>query len=143
MALRLASGVLCVGEAASISSSKMSLTLRSLITAFRKIYKIGGRHKPITLNIACFKIWVCLFRSRTFITSIMTNKIDKYQLKYVQQNGTQNQFGSTVHGDQLQVLAPSPRLQRVATVEPKIAGNITNAQWNEVGQMSMRQLRNN
>jgi hypothetical protein len=73
----------------------------------------------------------------------MTNKIDKYQLKYVQQNGTQNQFGSTVHGDQLQVLAPSPRLQRVATVEPKIAGNITNAQWNEVGKMSMRQLRNN
>jgi hypothetical protein len=72
-------------------------------------------------------------------------KIDKFRLNYVQQNSPQSQFGATARGDQLQVLAPSPRLQRVATVEPKIAGNITNAEvdrgWQNVDATSAKQLK--
>jgi hypothetical protein len=72
-------------------------------------------------------------------------RIDKFRLDYVQQNSPQTQFGATARGDQLQVLAPSPRLQRVATVEPKIAGNITNAEvdrgWQNVDATSAKQLK--
>ena len=72
-------------------------------------------------------------------------KIDKYRLNFVQQNGPQTQFGATAHGDQLQVLAPSRRLQRAATVEPKIARNIANAQvdrgWQNIDAATADQLR--
>lgn len=72
-------------------------------------------------------------------------KIDKFRLNYVQQNSPQSPFGATARGDQLQVIAPSPRLQRVATVEPKIAGNITNAEvdrgWQNVDATSAKQLK--
>jgi uncharacterized protein DUF6600 len=72
-------------------------------------------------------------------------KIDQYRLNYVQQNSAQAQFGATVRGDQLQVLAPSPRLQREATVEPKIASNIANSQvdrgWQNVNAATAKQLK--
>jgi hypothetical protein len=72
-------------------------------------------------------------------------KIDRYRLNYDQQNNPEAQFGATTHGNQLQVVAPAPRLQRAATVEPKIAGNIANAQvdrgWQGVDETKAKQLK--
>jgi hypothetical protein len=72
-------------------------------------------------------------------------KIDRYRLNYDQQNNPEAQFSATTHGNQLQVVAPAPRLQRAATVEPKIAGNIANAQvdrgWQGVDETKAKQLK--
>jgi hypothetical protein len=72
-------------------------------------------------------------------------KIDRYRLNYDQQNDPEAQFSATTHGNQLQVVAPAPRLQRAATVEPKIAGNIANAQvdrgWQGVDETKAKQLK--
>jgi hypothetical protein len=72
-------------------------------------------------------------------------KVDRYRLNYVQQNNPEAQFSATTHGNQLQVVAPAPRLQRAATVEPKIAGNIANAQvdrgWQGIDETKAKQLK--
>lgn len=72
-------------------------------------------------------------------------KIDRYRLNYVQQNNPEAQFSATTHGNQLQVVAPAPRLQRAATVEPKIAGTIANAQvdrgWQNIDEAGAKQLK--
>ena len=72
-------------------------------------------------------------------------KVDRYRLNYVQQNSPEAQFSATTQGNQLQVVAPAPRLQRAATVEPKIAGNIANAQvdrgWQGIDETKAKQLK--
>jgi hypothetical protein len=72
-------------------------------------------------------------------------KIERYRLNYVQQNDPQAQFGATTRGDQLQVVAPAARLQRAATIEPKVAGNISKAQvdrgWQGVHEARATQLK--
>jgi hypothetical protein len=72
-------------------------------------------------------------------------KVDRYRLNYVQQNNPAAQFSATTQDNQLQVVAPAPRLQRTATVEPKIADNIANAQvdrgWQEIDQSKAKQLK--
>jgi hypothetical protein len=74
-------------------------------------------------------------------------KIDRYRLNFVQQKDPGAQFGTAARGDQLQVLAPAARLQRAATVQPKIAGNIANAQvdrgWQGVDERKAKQLKQN
>jgi hypothetical protein len=71
-------------------------------------------------------------------------KIDRYRLNYVQQNDPQAQFGATTRGDQLQIVGPAVRLQRAATIEPKVAGNISKAQvdrgWQGVNATKAKQL---
>ena len=72
-------------------------------------------------------------------------KVDQYRLNYVQQSSPEAQFSATTRGNQLQVVAPAPRLQRAATVEPKIAGNIANAQvdrgWQGIDDTKAKQLK--
>jgi len=72
-------------------------------------------------------------------------KVDRYRLNYVQQNNPGAQFSATTQGNQLQVVAPAPRLQRAATVEPKIAGDIANAQvdrgWQGIDETKAKQLK--
>jgi hypothetical protein len=72
-------------------------------------------------------------------------KIDRYKLNFVQQNSQGAQFGTAARGDQLQVLAPAARLQRAATVQPKIAANIENAQvdrgWQGIDETRAKQLK--
>lgn len=72
-------------------------------------------------------------------------KIDRYQLNYVQQNNPEAQFGATARGNQLEVVAPAPRLQRAATIGPKIAGDIANAQvdrgWQDIDETKAKQLK--
>jgi hypothetical protein len=72
-------------------------------------------------------------------------KIDRYKLNFVQQKDPGAQFGTAARGDQLQVLAPAARLQRAATVQPKIAGNIANAQvdrgWQGIDETRAKQLK--
>jgi hypothetical protein len=72
-------------------------------------------------------------------------RIDRYKLNYVQQNNPETQFSETTRGDQLQVVAPAAHLQRAATVQPKIAGNIANAQvdrgWQNIDEARARQLK--
>jgi hypothetical protein len=72
-------------------------------------------------------------------------KIDRYKLNFVQQNNPGTQFGASTHGNQLQFVAPGSRLQRAATVQPKIAGNIAKTQvdrgWQDIDQTRANQLR--
>ena len=72
-------------------------------------------------------------------------RIDRYRLNYVQQDDPKAQFGVTARGSQLQVLGPVPRLQRAATVEPKIAGNIAKTQvdrgWQGIDETEAKQLK--
>jgi cell division protein FtsB len=72
-------------------------------------------------------------------------KIDRYRLNFVQQGNPQAQFSARARGDQLEVVAPAPRLQRTASVEPKIAGDITKAQvdrgWQNIDEARARQLK--
>jgi uncharacterized protein DUF6600 len=72
-------------------------------------------------------------------------KIDRYRLAYVQQNDPQAQFVETVRGDQLQVIAPAAQIQRMATVEPKVAGNVSQAQidrgWQGIDEAKAQQLK--
>ena len=72
-------------------------------------------------------------------------KIDRYKLNFVQQNNQGAQFGTAARGDQLQVLAPAARLQPAATVQPKIAGNVANAQvdrgWQGIDETRAKQLK--
>jgi hypothetical protein len=72
-------------------------------------------------------------------------KIDRYRLNYVQQNDPKAQFAATARGDQLQVIAPAAQLQRAATVEPQVAGNISKAQvdrgWQGIDEAKAKQLK--
>jgi hypothetical protein len=72
-------------------------------------------------------------------------RIDRYRLNYVQQNNAETEFSETTRGDQLQVVAPAAHLQRAATVQPKIAGNIANAQvdrgWQNIDEARAEQLK--
>jgi hypothetical protein len=72
-------------------------------------------------------------------------RIDRYKLNYVQQNNPETQFSETTRGDQLQVVAPAAHLQRAATIPPKIAGNLANAQvdrgWQNIDEARARQLK--
>ena len=72
-------------------------------------------------------------------------KIDRYKLNFVQQNNPGTQFGASTRGNQLQFVAPASRLQRAATVQAKIAGNIAKTQvdrgWQDIDQARAKQLR--
>jgi uncharacterized protein DUF6600 len=72
-------------------------------------------------------------------------RIDRYKLNYVQQNNPETRFSETTRGDQLQVVAPAAHLQRAATVQPKIAGNIANTQvdrgWQNIDEAGAKQLK--
>jgi hypothetical protein len=72
-------------------------------------------------------------------------KIDRYRLNFVQESNPQAQFSARARGDQLEVVAPAPRLQRAASVEPKIAGDITKAQvdrgWQNIDDARATQLK--
>jgi hypothetical protein len=72
-------------------------------------------------------------------------KIDRYRLNFIQQSNPEAQFTATTRGDQLEVVAPASRLQRAATVEPKISGNLANAQvdrgWENIDESRAKQLK--
>jgi hypothetical protein len=72
-------------------------------------------------------------------------KIDRYRLNYIQENKPEAQFTATTRGDQLEVVAPASRLQRAATVEPKISVSLANAQvdrgWENIDEGRAKQLK--
>ncbi|HYY28738.1 MAG TPA: DUF6600 domain-containing protein [Chthoniobacterales bacterium] len=72
-------------------------------------------------------------------------KIDRYRLNFVQQNNPGEQFGAATRGDQLQFVAPAARLERVATLQPKIGGNIAQTQvdrgWQNISEARAKQLK--
>jgi hypothetical protein len=70
-------------------------------------------------------------------------KVPRYKLSYVTAN--EGRFGINPRGDQLQVMAPPPKLQQSATVQPKIEKTLGQAQvehgWQEIDQQKTAQLK--
>ena len=70
-------------------------------------------------------------------------KIPSYKLRYV--TGNEGRYGINPRGDQLQVTAPPQKLQQSATVQPKIAKTLGQAQvergWQEIDQQKTVQLK--
>jgi hypothetical protein len=70
-------------------------------------------------------------------------KIPSYKLNYV--TGNEGRFGINTKGDQLEVMAPSARLQTSASVQPKVEKTLGQAQmdrgWQEVDKQKAAQLK--
>ena len=70
-------------------------------------------------------------------------KIPSYKLSYVTEN--EGRFGINPRGDQLEVMAPPPKLQNSATVQPKIEKALGQTQvergWQQVDQEKTAQLK--
>jgi uncharacterized protein DUF6600 len=70
-------------------------------------------------------------------------KIPSYKLNYV--TGNDGRFGINTRGDQLEVMAPAPKLQTSATVQPKVEKTLGKAQvdrgWQEIDKQKEAQLK--
>jgi hypothetical protein len=70
-------------------------------------------------------------------------KIPSYKLSYVAEN--EGRFGINTRGDQLEVMAPSAKLQRNASIQPQVEKTLGQAQldrgWQEIDKQKAAQLK--
>jgi len=79
------------------------------------------------------------------LSQITNNRLERYQINYQQQARPNADFRTVVNGNQVEVVAPPPQLQRGATIAPKDAHQLHNTQvergWQNIDPAKTQQLR--
>jgi hypothetical protein len=79
------------------------------------------------------------------LSQITNNRLERYQINYQQQARPNADFRTVVNGNQVEVVAPPPQLQRGATIAPKDARQLHNTQvergWQNIDPAKTQQLR--
>src|SRR4029077_15915526 len=79
------------------------------------------------------------------LAQITNNRLERYQIDYQQQARPNANFRTVVTGNQVQVVAPPPQLERRATIAPSDARQLKNAQvdrgWQNIDPTKAQQLK--